>query len=322
MIFESRYKDQPAITLESGALRAQFLPGIGGKLCSLVFTPQQFDVLIHKPGAQYRMQPYDGVYVDGECSGMDDMFPTIDVYHCEQFPWQGTRLPDHGEVWSLPWESTIDGDRLRMSVHGVRLPYRLEKAISFSDDHTLRCEYTVQNLSQFGFDFLWAAHPMFVLDEDSQIQLPQGVQKIVNVFSSDGSLGKYGDAFDWPLAAQPNGAIRDLTHMAPASAQRVAKYYVKGRMPEGWCALTYPSRGLYLRMNFDADVVPYLGILPNENNFQDLYNIFLEPATSTFDRPDVARLRGEGAHLAGGETRTWHLDISLTKETRETSEKK
>ncbi|MCX6019964.1 MAG: hypothetical protein NTZ50_15945 [Chloroflexi bacterium] len=319
MIFKSRYKDQPAVTLESGALRAQFLPSIGGKLCSLVYMPQQFDVLIHKPGDHYRLQPYDGVYVDGECSGLDDMFPTIDACHCEQFPWQGTRLPDHGEVWSLPWETTIDGERLHMSVHGVRLPYRLEKTISFTDAHTLHIEYALENFSQFGFDCLWAAHPMFVLDEDCEIDLPQSVQKIVNVFSSDGSLGKYGDEFDWPLATQPNGELRDLHRVAPPSAARTAKFYVKGRMPEGWCALTYPSRKLRLRMNFNADVVPYLGILPNENGFQNLYNMFLEPATSSFDRPDVARLRGEGTHLSGGETRTWHLDITLIPHPFQTS---
>ena len=53
MIFESRYKDQPAVTLESAALRAQFLPGIGGKLASLVFKPQQFDALIHRDGERH-----------------------------------------------------------------------------------------------------------------------------------------------------------------------------------------------------------------------------------------------------------------------------
>ena len=35
----SRYKDQPAITLESAKIAAQFLPGIGAKMCSLIYKP-------------------------------------------------------------------------------------------------------------------------------------------------------------------------------------------------------------------------------------------------------------------------------------------
>jgi len=312
MIFESRYKDQPAVTLESAALRAQFLPGIGGKLASLVFKPQQFDALIHRDGERYRIQPYDGVYVDGECSGLDDMFPTIDVCHCEQFPWQGARLPDHGEVWSLPWEHRIADDRLHMAVHGVRLPYRLSKTAFFVDDHTLRLEYVLENLSPFGFDYVWAAHPMFVMDEDSRVLLPDGVRRIVTTFSSDGSLGRYGDEFDWPIAATPQGAPRDLSRVAPPHAARTAKFYVKGPLPDGWCALTWPSRNLQLTMRFPAEEIPFLGILPNENGFHDHYNMFLEPASASFDRPDVARLRGEGSHIAGGATRSWHLDLCMT----------
>jgi hypothetical protein len=59
--------------------------------------------------------------------------------------------------------------------------------------------------------------------------------------------------------------------------------------------------------------VPYLGVLPNEGGWRDHYNIFLEPCTASFDRPDVARYRGEGATLPGGSTYEWHLDIALTE---------
>ncbi len=310
-ITPSRYKDQPAITLATQSVQAQFLPSIGGKLCALTSLDHNFDVLVHRPGDAYRMQQYDGVYVDGECSGFDDMFPTIDVCHCENAPWQGTRLPDHGEVWSLPWQHSIDGERLRMSVHGVRLPYRLDKTAHFADARTLRIDYTLTNLSPFPFDFLWAAHPMLMLDEDSRLLLPDETRHIATVFSSNGELGGYGDTFDWPMAATPSGQARDLSRMAPRGTGRAAKYYVKGALPEGWCALTYPSRKLMLEMSFPVDKVPYLGVLPNASGWAGLYNIFLEPATASFDRPDAARLRGECSRLPGNAVYTWHLAFSL-----------
>lgn len=315
MIYTSRYKDQPAVTLESDQLRAQFLPSLGGKLCSLLVKSQQFDLLVQRPGEHYRVQPYGGVYVDGECSGFDDMFPTIDTCHYERYPWQGIQLPDHGEVWSVPWAHSIDNDggrdQLHMSTYGVRLPYRLDKAAYFSDESTLRIDYTLSNLSVFEFDFLWAAHPMLVLDEGAQLILPASVSKVVTVFDSNAGLGRYGDEFAWPLATLDDGHPRDLSRMSPKSVGRAAKYYVKGPLSEGWCKLTYPAHRLELTMAFPADKVPYLGVLPNEGGWTDLYNIFLEPATASFDRPDVARLRGECSHVAAGGTYSWYLTFSI-----------
>src|SRR5512133_2380160 len=135
----SRYKDQPAVTLESAMLAAQFLPGIGAKLCSLVYKPAGVELLLQRPAPEYRQAPYDGDYVaQGECSGFDEMFPSIDRGFYEAYPWRGTPLPDHGEVWSLPWEYSERDAELEFSVHGVRFPYRLEKWVRFTDEGTLR----------------------------------------------------------------------------------------------------------------------------------------------------------------------------------------
>ena len=315
MIYASYYKDQPAITLETGHARAQFLPSLGGKLSALTSLDHNFDVLVHRPGETYRIQPFDGVYVDGECSGVDDMFPTIDLCYCENAPWQGTKLADHGEVWSLPWSQQIDGERLHMSVHGVRLPYRLDKTAYFADERTLRIDYTLTNLSPFPFDFLWAAHPMLVRDEDSRLLLPDGTKQIATVFSANGDLGGYGDVCDWPIATTPNGQPRDLSRMTPKSNDYTAKYYIKGALPAGWCTLTYPSRKLKLAMTFPVEKVPYLGVLPGmmpkADGLADPYIFFLEPATASFDRPDAARLRGECSRVTGNGIYAWHLSFSL-----------
>ena len=154
----SRYKDQAAVTIESDIMRAQFLPHFGAKMCSLVYKPLERELLVQRPGAQYLLQPYDGDYVAGECSGFDDMFPTIDECHYDAFPWKGTRLPDHGEVWSIPWQLEASDKELHLAVYGVRFPYKLEKWVSFASDSTLRIRYRLTNLSNFDFDFLWAAH--------------------------------------------------------------------------------------------------------------------------------------------------------------------
>ncbi len=322
-VYESRYKDQPAITIESEKVRSQFLPGVGAKIASLVYKPAATELLVQRPNEKYLLAPYDGDYVaQGECSGFDEMFPSIDRCFYEGYPWRGTPIPDHGEVWSIPWACTIEERRpvsgrnrvsecLHFTVHGVRFPYRLEKWASFADDETLHSDYKLTNLSPFDFDFMWAAHPMFILEQGAELQLPAGVEKVVTTLSFTGSFGRYGDEFAWPIATLADGTALDLRRIRSKAARDAAKYFVKGRMPAGWCALTYPRSGFTLRLDFPVEQVPYFAVLPNEGGWQDLYNIFLEPATASFDRLDVARVRGECSTVRAGATYEWYLDMRL-----------
>ncbi len=312
-LYASQYKDQPAMTIASAAVVAQFLPGVGAKLASLIYRPANLELLVQRPAAAYRLAAYDGDYVlDGECSGLDDMFPSIDRCFYESYPWRGTPIPDHGEVWSLPWDCEIEEDRLHFTIYGVRFPYRLEKWISFRGEETLHSAYRLTNLSAFDFDFMWAAHPMFIMEENTQVRLPAGVAKAVTIFSLSGAFGRYGDEFAWPVATLADGRTLDLHRVRPKAARDAEKYFIKGRLPEGWCELTYPLSGATLRMDFPIEQVPYLAILSNPGGWQDLYNIFLEPATAPFDRPDVARLHGQCSTVKARSTYEWYLDISLS----------
>lgn len=312
-ITESRYKDQPALTVESKALAAQFLPHAGAKLCSLIHKPSGAELLLQRPNQSYRLATYDSDYVaDGECSGCDEMFPTIDRCFYHAHPWRGTPIPDHGEVWSLPWSCSSDGEGLRFAVHGVRFPYRLEKRVSLPDAATLRCEYCLTNLSPFDFDFLWASHMMLNLEDGASLALPDGVSKVVTALNFDESLGRYGDEFDWPLARLPGGEVRDLRVMRPKSTRAAAKYFVRGGIPEGWAELTYPQSGFTLRLAWPEDRVPYFAALVDEGGWDNLHSIFVEPATAAFDRPDIARVRGECSTLPAGGEYKWHLELKVT----------
>lgn len=306
----AQYKDQPALVVESELLRATFLPTLGAKLASLIFKPAELELLLQRPNPEYRVQPFDGDYVAGECSGMDDMFPTIDLCYYTRHPWQGVKLADHGEVWSLPWDAEVRAAGVRYSVNGVRLPYRLEKTVTFPTPQTLRMEYTLANLSNFEMDFVWVAHMMLNAEEGATLTLPEGVKRGLCVFSYRGDIGKYGDSFPWPLLPLPGGGERDLRRMRPKAVADTAKYYIEGRLPAGWCRLDYPS-GVSLQLSFPVETVPYLAILPNEGGWQGLYNIFLEPSTATFDRPDIARNRDEISTVAAKSQYHWFLEITL-----------
>jgi hypothetical protein len=216
----------------------------------------------------------------------------------------------------LPWQATPDEDGLTVGVHGVRLPYTLEKRISFPVPNVLRMDYCLTNHSPFPFDYLWAAHCMFASEEGAELVLPPGPQRMTITFSNNGALGKYGDQFQWPAAVLPDGSRRDLRRMRSAEAKEVYKYYLHDALPQGWCAARFHQSGLAVGLSWPVAQVPYLAILPNEGGWDNTTSIYFEPSTCTFDRPDLGRYRGEVARLGGLSTQRWHLNISVTSDVR------
>jgi hypothetical protein len=306
LLERSTYKNKDAWTLSTPALSVVVIPSPGGKIASFLDRRTGREHLVQRPGAVYRDQPFLGRYVDGECSGFDDMFPTIDECRYESEPWSGTVLADHGEAWSLPWDCRADGEALVLSMRGVRLPYRLSKRVSLPSPATLRIDYTLVNESPWPMDFLWAAHVMAAMDEGSRLVVPPSCRTAMTVLSGSGRMGRYGDAVPWPCARAADGTEHRFDVVRPASVHDWEKYYFRDPLDEGWCAVRSPS-GATLALSFPAAAVPYLGILLNENAWDDLYNIFLEPCTSTFDRVDMARLRGQCSRVAAGAIYRWHL---------------
>ena len=104
------------------------------------------------------------------------------------------------------------------------------------------------------------------------------------------------------------GRLRPCRTVQPGSAPAEAeggqgrvKYFIKGKMPEGWCALTYPAAAFrWGCLSRSTRSLP--GGPAQRRRLADLYNIFLEPATASFDRLDLARVRGECSIVKAGAT--------------------
>ncbi|MGI6667999.1 MAG: DUF5107 domain-containing protein [Acetivibrionales bacterium] len=312
-VYDSTYKDQKAVALESKTLKVKFLPELGGKMASLVYKESSREFLVQTENPQYKILQYDGDYVAAECSGFDDMFPTIDSFYYHDYPWQGIRVPDHGEVCGLKWDYSIQQDCLYMCVFGVRFPYKFEKWVSFKSDNQLDINYRVTNLSNYDMDFIWAAHVMLCSEEGGQILVPYKEGQAVScVFSTDKGFGTYGEEMLWPEARRKDGAVQkiDITSVKGENGNNY-KFYFKDKMPEGWCGYRYRSDNTTLIMSFPEDKVPYLGIWVNEGSFHGFNNLALEPCTGSFDRPDLAKMHSQYSVLnAKGEYR-WHLTFCI-----------
>lgn len=315
-IVSTHYKDVEAVAAETGALRAVFLPKYGGKLASLADKTTGREFLAQASGPQYKKLSYDGDYVAAECSGCDDMFPTIDIWYCDRFPWQGTRMPDHGEVCGLPWSCETDSaGKLHMWVFGVRFPYRLDKWISVQGN-SLLVEYTARNLSVFDMDFLWAAHTMINAEPDAQIFVPYADgAAATTVFASDPGFGRLGDKLAWPDAVRRDGKPVNLRSVGAKNPKgNNYKYYFDEPMPEGRFGYYYPSDGARLTIEVPKDQVPYLSFWINEGSFKDFFSIAPEPCTGAYDHPGAAKAHKQASILPAGGCYNWYMRFTVTKE--------
>ncbi len=66
---------------------------------------------------------YGADFVSQDMSGWDEMMPTISA--CR---FRNITLPDHGEVWGIPWNIDKATAELCFSVNGVALPYHFSAA--------------------------------------------------------------------------------------------------------------------------------------------------------------------------------------------------
>ncbi|MHB8276842.1 MAG: hypothetical protein ACYDIA_04220 [Candidatus Humimicrobiaceae bacterium] len=175
----------------------------------------------------------------------------------------------------------------------------------------IQIDYKVTNLSAFDLDFMWAAHPMFILEEGSRISLPAEVKRVICVLDLTGDFGKYGEERNWPIYKDSQGHRIDRSLIRPRTAKKTIKYFIKGKMPEGWCKLIYGKSGMTMTLSFPVGKVLYLAILPNEGGWDNFYNIFIEPATAPFDRLDMAKIHGEHSTLKANSTYEWYLRIGF-----------
>jgi galactose mutarotase-like enzyme len=316
-ITTGKYKDVEALILESDVLRVALLPEFGSKIASIVYKPLSHELLWQNPGREYTRTRYGNSYLAGELSGFDEMFPTIAQCHYEDYPWAGTELPDHGEVWSIPWDYTIKEDHLALRVDGVRLPYTLSKTVRLNGPE-LRMEYQAVNRSSFPLDFIWAGHPLFNASPGMEIVAPRGMTRIVNSVPGR-RLDEYGREYDFPVARLSDGTEFNLASVPQRNPDYFQKYYFLGKVTEGRCSLHDKARGLTITLEFPPETVSYLGMLVNEGGFENQYNIAPEPATGAMDRIDRARMWGMNSVLKPKETKQWWIAISVFPDPRGSS---
>ena len=291
------YKDRPAIMIKSGELTACFLPEDGGKMASLKVNATGRELLAVKPGREYKVLAYDGDYVSAECSGFDDMFPTVDPYTPADGAYRGITYPDHGETCRIPYEAELEEKRLILTGKSRLFPIDYKKTVEAAEDGGLDITYTVTNHGTAPFPYLWAGHIMLAGEDDTRVFTCFDGRNVAREMM----FATRGIPEDTLLPDR-------LTDYKPGEGAAYKFYYLEP-MTEGVFGLCYGD-GSRLTFRLDEKKLPYLGIWFNNGEFQNLYSITPEPCSVPFDAVDRAADRGITSILEAGESFQFTLHIS------------
>jgi len=240
-------------------------------------------------------------------SGWDEMLPTID-----RCTWQGVQLPDHGEVWSLPWELERSAEALVLSVNGRALPYCFSRSLSFLSPTCLELRYSLINRGAEPFPYLWAAHPQFLAYSHTRLLLPPEVNQVINIIEDDPLWGKAGTKVAWPVARDSSGREWALDRVGPVERRACRKHYLPPDKPVSWAALRDEDTGCQLKLEWSPAEIPYLGLWVDEGMFSPCPVAALEPATAYYDSLERAVSLGQAPFLVPGSQVEWTLRLTVS----------
>lgn len=124
-VYESSYRGWKSAVIENGNVRAELVPELGGKLVSLRDCRSGKEWLLDAGDRELRRPDYGSPFTEWDMSGWDECFPTIDACRVA-----GIDLPDHGELWPLPWSCRLETESIVTAANAVRMPLRLTRSRS------------------------------------------------------------------------------------------------------------------------------------------------------------------------------------------------
>ena len=318
------------VLIEAGDCSVTILPHLGGKIASIRLRGRE---LLQAPLAPYgprtRAMPFD----EGDASGWDECLPSVAA--CTVETAGGTvSIPDHGDLWRVAWQPvaasgqwSVVSDQLSggacassATFRGecFSLPLRLERTVALTETGKgwqLSLDYTVTNTGADPMPWSWAAHPLFAVEAGDRVVLPDSIRALRLEGSGGGRLGKGGDRVSWPVAMLANGARTDLSVAQPPASDIGDKLFA-GPLSEleSWCALERPKAGVRIKVSFDADATPYLGLWicyggwPERPGPKQMC-VALEPATAPVD--SLAQAGPWSRILAPGESCFWPMVVEI-----------
>ncbi|MCS6962805.1 MAG: hypothetical protein NZM16_02000 [Thermoflexus sp.] len=276
----------PALRVENGPLALTIIPALGGKIAAWEDRRRGLSWLWRNPYLPWQPPSPGASYVqEFDLGGWDECFPAIAPGPYPADPWAGTPIPDHGELWSQPWEiqARIEEEKLLIVtgvLEGRSLPYRFERALMLEADRpVVRICYRVRNRAEHTLYFLWAAHPLFPLMPGTRLLLPgPATGRVATAIG----VSPQSTSFSWPRLPVEGGLL-DLQEPDPEGGWALKLFL---RPAAAWARLIHPT-GAWWEIGWRGPIT-HLGLWINAGGWSGAgtppyRNLALEPAIGAPD---------------------------------------
>ncbi len=256
------------------------VPELGGKIASIAVNGTE---LLQPPLKVPARRTHTMGFAESDASGWDECLPSVAA--CTVTTVAGeAHIPDHGDLWRVEWERQGIGNREQgignreqaigngrpvdgpVTLRGrcFSLPLELERSVAVAETGSgwrMDLTYQLTNTGDAPVPWSWAAHPLFLAEAGDRIVLPDSIQSLRVEGSGRGRLGKSGDLVDWPVAKLAGGGTTDLSvALAPESGVGDKLFAGPLTAAGSWCVLERPSAGVRIKVSFDPEATPYLGL--------------------------------------------------------------
>jgi galactose mutarotase-like enzyme len=314
---QTRVSGFPAVALRSAHIEVVAVPAIGMKLTNLrrlngrewLWRSDQIPLALPEAGASY--------IETADSGGWDECFPTVGPCPApDSSSGSPVMLPDHGELWSARWTSSVyehrGGITLAGSTQGTAYPYEFHREVTLDPSQpVVRFRYRLRHTGDEPFPWIWSSHPLLNVQPGSELSLSGVSQVKVSAVHGREDLDE-NDVVSWPGAI--GGETERFTF--PSKGSWAIKLF--GDLgPDGRMILTDPRQGERLEFVVRRDEVPQVGIWINcrgwaPSNRTPYYNLALEPCIGAPDRLDLALRDWHTAQiLRPGEEREWKVEVWL-----------
>ncbi len=278
------------VRLENEQLIVEVSPETGGRITRLTHKGLGRDFLWRNPRVPLTRVEAGAAYDPNFTGGIDDIIPSDPPEIID-----GLASPDHGELWSLPLESRVEGDGL--IVHG-RLPVwglDVTKRVSLRPDGPwVDLDYTLENRSGARRVFLWKLHAALTISPGDIIVCPARAAAV-----ADPAWSRWAatEPFEWPNVA---GSRADLVPQPDGTTDFLFLYGLRAGQV-GMLAAGGQQARSELRIEFDVAVFPYVCCFASYGGFDGHYTVILEPCTAMpLSVVEAARL-GQCSTLEAGD---------------------
>jgi len=306
----------PAIALRNEEIEVVAIPTIGMKLSNLrrlrgrewLWRSDQIPLALPRPGASY--------VETADSGGWDECFPTVGPSPLPGAPPGTPPLPDHGELWSAEWASSVfdhaEGTTLESTARGSRLPYEFHRGVTvLRDAPVVRLRYRLRHTGGAAFPWIWSSHPLFNVQPGTAVELPGVRQMKLDQVHGRDDLSP-DDVVSWPGAI---GGDPERFTLPSGGGWAVKLFGDVGA--GGTMALVDPRQGERIELAVRRDEVPQVGLWINCEGWapagrRPYYNVALEPCIGAPDRlADAVESWGTAQTLSPGEERAWSVEVRL-----------